>query len=54
MAAFRFYHPTTAAWLDRCLLPLDRFTRGQLLVGTIVALAIIWIVFGVVASLVLR
>lgn len=50
-----FYHPRTAAILDRVLLrPLDRFTREQLLYGILVAIAIVWTLFGVAAWAVLR
>ncbi len=51
----RFYHPTTAAWLERVLLnPLDRFSRGELIAGLLIAVAVIWFAFGYLGWLVIR
>lgn len=51
----RFYHPRVGAAIDRILDGLcDHFTRGELLVGILAALAVVWFLFACASYLVLR
>lgn len=54
-AAMRVYHPRVGAVIDRILDGLcDRFTRGELLVGILAAVAVVWFLFAGASYLVLR